>query len=161
MAYDPPDNSSFTEVKRSLRSFIDEVKGKESKGGAFSYLSAMAETIENHWDELFFCFDDQRIPRTDNGLEKKIRHQKTAYCRMRSIMSWDSFIAQYGRSSFMIPPDVSKEDLITMAMNVDRDEYLKRWKEFNSRRRVQSLMRTARNDYASSLKSLEDGWTSI
>ena len=90
-----------------------------------------------------------------------IRHQKTSYRRMTGMRSWDSHIAQYGRSNFLIPPDVSRDDLITMAGDVDRREYMKRWKEFLSRKRVQSLMRTARGDYASSLRVLEESWNSL
>lgn len=152
--------SPSPKVKQSLQRFIEEIRVKESRGGVYSSLGAMIDTIENHWDGLFFCFDDDRIPRTDNGLEITIRHVKTGYRRMSGMRSWDSFVAQYGRSSFMIPPDVSRDALITMTRRVDRGEYSKRWKEFNSRRRTLSLMRTARTDYASSLKYLEDSWNS-
>ena len=56
---------------------------------------------------------------------------------------------------------MTRDELVTMTGDVDRKEYMKRWKEFKSRKGVQSLMRTAGNDYASSLRSLEQVWNSL
>ena len=147
-------------VMERMGDFLSSLKAKEPEGGIYSSLRAMIDAIEHHWDGLFYCFDDPRIPRTDNGMEITIRHEKTSYRRMTGMRSWDSYIAQYGRSSFLIPPDVSRDNLIAMAGDVDRKAYMKRWKEFRSRSSVQSLMRTARNDYTSSLRSLEEAWNS-
>ena len=151
--------SRSVKVKASLSAFMDSLRVKIREGGIWSDLVPMVETIENHWDGLFFCYDDPRIPRTDNGLEITIRRVKTGYRRMSGFRSWDSFIAQYGRSSFMIPPHTSREHFIEMAGDVPRDQFRKRWMQFNSRRRRQSLMRKGQNDYASALKELETGWT--
>jgi hypothetical protein len=60
--------------------------------------------------------------------------------------------------TFMIPPHVSRDQLIEMTRDVQRDQYRERWKQFNSRRRTQSLMRKGQNDYTSALKYLETGW---
>ena len=138
--------------------FMDSVRAKIKEGGIWSDLVPMVETMEHHWDGLFFCYDDPGIPRTDNGLEITIRRTKTGYRRMSGFRSWDSFIAQYGRSTFMIPPHVSRDQLIEMTRDVQRDQYRERWKQFNSRRRTQSLMRKGQNDYTSALKDLETGW---
>lgn len=151
-------NISSGDAMKLMEDFLPSLKAKASEGGIYSSLDAMIEAIEHHWPGLFYCFDDSRIPRTDNGLEITIRRNKVAYRRMTGMRSWDSYIAQYGRSTYMIPPDVTRDDLITMAGDVDRREYMKRWKEFESRMKVQSLMRTARNDDASSLRSLEKTW---
>ena len=153
--------SGSDKVRAALAEFIGKLRRKMGDGGIFSNLGAMVDTIEHHWNGLFFCYDDPRIPRTDNGLEITIRHNKTSYRRISGMQSWDSFMAQYGRSSFLIPPDVSRDQFITMTMDIDRNAYMKRWKEFNSSRKVQSLMRTARNDYTSALRSLENRWTSL
>ncbi|MHB8395874.1 MAG: transposase [Thermoplasmataceae archaeon] len=151
--------SSSEDVKKSLSGFMDSVRAKIREGGIWSDLDPMVETLENHWDGLFFCYDDPRIPRTDNGLEITIRRIKTGYRRVSGFQSWDSFMAQYGRSTFMIPPSVSREQLIEMAGDVPRDQFMERWKQFNSRRGIQSLMRKGQNDYSSALKELEMGWT--
>ena len=45
---------------------------------------------------------------------------------MTGTRSWDSYIAQYGRSTYLIPPDVTRDELVTMAGDVDRKEYMKR-----------------------------------
>lgn len=153
--------ASSTEVMKLLGDFIATLREKVQEGGIYLKLNAMIETLENHWDGLFYCFDDPRIPGTDNGLEITIRHRKTAYRRMTGLRSWDSYIAQYGRGSFLIPPDVSRTDLMTMANDVDRNEYMRRWRDFRSQKRVQSLMRTASNDYTSSLRSLEKAWNNL
>ena len=154
-------NTSSGEARKRLGDFLSSIRAKESVGGLYSSLGAMIDAIEHHWDGLFFCYDDPRIPRTDNGLEITIRHEKTSYRRMTGMRSWDSYIAQYGRSTYLIPPDVTRDELVTMAGDVDRKEYMKRWKEFKSRRGVQSLMRTAGNDYTSSLRALERVWNSL
>ena len=154
-------NTSSGEARKRLGDFLSSIRAKESEGGLYSSLGAMIDAIEHHWDGLFFCYDDPRIPRTDNGLEITIRHEKTSYRRMTGMRSWDSYIAQYGRSTYLIPPDVTRDELVTMAGDVDRKEYMKRWKEFKSRRGVHSLMRTAGNDYTSSLRALEQFWNSL
>ncbi|MCL4334157.1 MAG: hypothetical protein M1290_00840 [Candidatus Thermoplasmatota archaeon] len=69
--------SSSLPVMKSPSDFIHEVREKIACGGICSSLNAMVETIENHWGGLFFCDDDDRIPRTDNGLKVTIRHNKT------------------------------------------------------------------------------------
>ena len=107
-------------VKATLAEFIGKLRRKMGDGGIFSNPGAMVDTIEHHWNGLFFCYDDPRIPRTDNGLEITIRHNKTSYRRISGMQSWDSFMAQYGRSSSLIPPDVSGDQFITMTMDVDR-----------------------------------------
>ena len=150
--------SGSGEVESALTEFIGKLRRKMGAGGIYSNPGAMIDTIEHHWNGLFFCYDDPRIPRTDNGLEITIRHNKISYRRISGMQSRDSFMAQYGRSSFLIPPDVSRDQFITTTMDVERNAYMKRWKEFNSRRNVQSLMRTARNDYGSALRSLENSW---
>ena len=147
-------------VRTELHAFLQSVNSRIREGGIHSSLNAMAQAIENHWGGLFYCYDDTRIPRTDNGLEITIRHEKTSYRRMSGMRSWDSYIAQYGRSSFLVPPDVSRDQLMAMASDIDRNDYRKRWRDFNSRIRVQSLMRTARSDYSSSLRRLENSWIS-
>ena len=48
-----------------------------------------------------------------------------------------------------------------MAGDIGRREYMKRWKEFLSRKGLQSPMRTMRADYASSLRVLEESWNSL
>ena len=152
--------SSSEGVKRSLEVFLETVKGKILEGGIYSNLTAMVETVEHHWDGLFFCYDDRRIPRTDNNLEITIRHNKTGYRRMSGFRSWDGFIANYGKSTFMIPQDVSRATLIEMTENVDRKAFRERWKDFGSRKRVQSLMRKASKGYNAALWEIEERWVS-
>ncbi|MGC8505222.1 MAG: hypothetical protein ACP5NK_00720 [Thermoplasmata archaeon] len=150
--------SPSEDVIKSLEDFLETVKAKIAEGGIYSDLTAMVDTIEHHWDGLFFCYDDKKIPRTDNGLEITIRHNKAGYRRMSGFRSWDGFIANYGKSTFMIPQDVSRATLIEMTENVDRKAFVERWKDFGSRKRVQSLMRKASKGYNAALWAIEKRW---
>lgn len=149
--------SSSDEVKRTLTAFLENIRRKIREGGIWSNLTAMADTIENHWDGLFFCYDDKRIPRTDNNLEITIRHNKTSYRRMSGFRSWDSFIAQYGRSTFLIP-HASRNELVEMEEKVSREAFSDRWREFTSRKKCQALMRKASTGYNAALKTIESRW---
>lgn len=111
-------SSGSDKVKATLAELIEKLRRKMGDGWIYGNLGAMVDTIEHHWNGLFFCYDDPRIPRTDNGLEITIRHNKTSYRRISCMQSWDSFMAQYGKGSFFIPSDVS--------MDADRRAYIKR-----------------------------------
>ena len=121
-------------------------------------MKAMVDTIDQHWDGLFFCHDDPRIPRTDNNLEITIRRKKSSYRRMSGFRSWDFFIATYGRSTFLIPNQASVVDLLRIEESVDRDAFRERWHEFMSRKRTQTLMRKASKDYDAALRKAERSW---
>ena len=123
-------------VKLELREFIESTRAKTKAGGIWSSLKAMVDTIDHHWDGLFFCYDDPRIPRTDNNLEITIRRKKSSYRRMSGFRSWDFFIATYGRSTFLIPDQASVVDLLRIEESVDRDAFRERWHEFMSRKRA-------------------------
>ncbi|MCL4334158.1 MAG: hypothetical protein M1290_00845 [Candidatus Thermoplasmatota archaeon] len=47
-----------------------------------------------------------------------------------------------------------------MTENVERQAFTKRWKEFNARKKTQSLMRTASSNYSMALKNIENRWYS-
>lgn len=146
-------------VKGKIAGFLEEIGERITEGGIYLALNAMKDTIEHHYEGLFFCYDDPRIPMTDNGLEITIRHNKTGYRRISGYRSWDSFIANYGKSTFMIPENTDRNTLIEMADDVQRRTFMKRWKEYNERRREQSLMRSASRNYCGALKNMESLWS--
>ncbi len=137
-------DGSADSIRRGVGRFFSSVRRKAAEGINFSMLDAMVRTLESHRDGLFHCYADSRIPRTDNGLEITIRRLKTGYGRTSGRKSCDSFMAQYGRSVFMIPLDVPRSTLPGMAESADREKFGASWKEFNSRRPEQSLMRVPR-----------------
>jgi len=147
-------DASSAKVMKLLDDFIAYLREKVADGGHYSPLSAMINTLENQWDALFYCFDDQLIPRTENGFKITIMDQKIAYRKMTGMRPRDSYIAQYGRDGFRIPLGVSGTNLMTIASDVNMNEYKKRCRDFRSQKRGQPLIRTASNDYTSSLRFL-------
>ena len=151
---------SAEEVEARLQAFLKKVKERAGKRGGrdVTVFRNMAKILESHWEGLFHCYRDKRIPRTNNGLEITIRRVKMSYRRMTGRRSWDDFIASYGRSVFLLPPDVSKATLVEWAERADRIAFEHRWKELRARRIRSTIMHRAAVDFSEALRDLEKEW---
>jgi hypothetical protein len=147
-------------VEARLQAFLKEVKERSGKRGGrdVTVFRNMAKILESHWGGLFHCYCDKRIPRTNNGLEVTIRRVKMSYRRMTGRRSWDDYIASYGRSVFMLPPDVSKVTLVEWAERADRIAFEQRWKELRARRSRSTIVHRAGTDFRGALRDLEKEW---
>ncbi len=147
-------------VEARLRAFSQKVKERAGKRGGrdVTVFRNMAKILESHWDGLFHCYRDKRIPRTNNGLEITIRRVKMSYRRMTGRRSWGDFIASYGRSVFLLPPDVSRVSLLEWAERTDRRAFEQRWKELRARRSRSTIMHRAGTDFNEALRDLEKEW---
>jgi hypothetical protein len=59
-------------------------------------LGAFVKTIQSHWWGLFHCFDDARIPRTNNDMESFIGSKKQAFRRTTGRRHWGRYILRFG-----------------------------------------------------------------
>jgi len=59
-------------------------------------LGEYVKVIRSHWWGLFHCYDDERIPRTNNGMESLIGSKKHAYRKTSGRLHWGRFILRFG-----------------------------------------------------------------
>ncbi len=64
-------------------------------------LKEFVRVLRSHWWGLFFCYDDDRIPRTNNGMESFIGSKKQAYRRITGRQHWGRYIVRFGMGIVM------------------------------------------------------------
>ena len=107
-------------------------------------------------DTLFTCFLHPEIPRTNNDLERFLRHAKSAHRRTTGRKSWDGYIMRYGALAVYavdLPPDVLRE----WFAHVPTDQYrieMKRWAASQEPRRQRARYRKAPEVFLTRLEQL-------
>jgi hypothetical protein len=61
-------------------------------------LSEFVRVLSNLRPYLVQCYNRKDFPRTNNELERSIRHLKTQYRRVSGRKNWNSYLLRYGRS---------------------------------------------------------------
>jgi hypothetical protein len=128
-------------------------KGKDREA-----LLTINKEIESHGAGLFPCYADPRIPRTNNQMEVTIRRVKMDYRRASGRRSWSDFVAQYGRSVFMIPRGATREELEDWVEGTSQEAFEARWAEFEQRRARFKGLRKAARDFPEVLREVEEMW---
>ena len=64
-------------------------------------LKEFARVLRSHWRGLFACYDDERIPRTNNGMESLIGSKKQTYRRITGRQHWGRYIVRFGMGIVM------------------------------------------------------------
>lgn len=60
-------------------------------------LSEFLQTLSNLRPYLVQCYDLPDFPRTNNEMERSIRHLKTQYRRVSGRKNWNMYLLRYGR----------------------------------------------------------------
>ena len=81
--------------------------------------------FRSFWWGLFTCYDVQGLPRTNNELERSIRHIRMGYRRVSGRKNVHDFIIRYGAYAALIDPAESLDELLARMDEVDQDEFLK------------------------------------
>src|SRR5207237_680405 len=61
-------------------------------------LTPFLQILSNLRPHLVQCYDRKDFPRTNNEMERSIRHLKTRYRRISGRKNWNSYLLRYGRS---------------------------------------------------------------
>jgi hypothetical protein len=61
-------------------------------------LTECLHVLTNLRPYLVQCYDRQDFPRTNNEMERSIRHLKTQYRRVSGRKNWNAYLLRYGRS---------------------------------------------------------------
>ncbi|MGC8832338.1 MAG: hypothetical protein ACP5PQ_07145 [Thermoproteota archaeon] len=64
----------------------------EKKGESDARYRKVVEQIKSAWEGLFYCYDDERIPRTNNDLEGLIRRLRSLWRRITACNVMDEWI---------------------------------------------------------------------
>ncbi len=107
-------------------------------------------------DTLFTCFLHPEIPRTNNDLERFLRHAKSAHRRTTGRASWDSYIMRYGELA-VYAVDLPSDVLIKWFSQVPTDRYRqerKRWIASQEPRRQRRRYRKAPEAFLNRLEQL-------
>ena len=120
------------------------------------------QVLTNLRPYLVQCYDLQGFPRTNNEMERSIRHLKTQYRRVSGRKNWNAYLLRYGsRVAYAVwwEQDVAhRAALHQQATRIDRS----RWQAFRRQtrlaRREQLTRFRFRHHRPSLLASLEARW---
>jgi hypothetical protein len=154
------ESKSAAWTKGAVDGLMERVRRRAAsrKGKDREALLTINKEIESHAAGLFACYDDPRIPRTNNQMEVTIRRVKMDYRRASGRRSWSDFVAQYGRSVFMIPRGATREELEGWVEGTSREAFEARWAEFEQRRERFKGLRKAARDFPGVLRDVEEMW---
>ncbi len=60
----------------------------------------VVEQVESVWKGLFHCYDDERVPRTNNDLENLIRGLRSLWLRITGCNVMDGWILFHAQTPF-------------------------------------------------------------
>ncbi len=83
------------------------------------------QVFRNFWWGLFACYDVERLPRTNNELERFIRQIKMGYRRISGRKKVHDFAIRYGAYAALIDPVESLDALLLRLEEVDQLAFVK------------------------------------
>jgi hypothetical protein len=131
LATDPEDQSVADHINRILRSF---------------------------WWGLFACYDVAGLPRTNNELERFIRHIKMGQRRVSGRKNVQDFVIRYGAYAALVDEAESQAELLARLEQVDQAEFLKERNRLSLTLIQQAKMHRFRFHRADYLADLEARW---
>ena len=82
-----------SEVERALAGTDDDLVSEA--------LKEFVRVLRSHWWGLFPCYDNERIPRTNNGMESLIGSKKQVFRRITGRRHWGRYVVRFGMGIFM------------------------------------------------------------
>jgi len=146
------------EVKASMNRFLKELETDfdKSEDELFQFcLWNMHYHIVTQWKGLFYCFDDPRIPNTNNRLEALIGDMKQHFRMIAGRLTWAKYMVRFGPElAFAVSyePGNDYEELIKKVPNEDFQEH---WDKFLERKERFSMEHRIAHDFEGALKELE------
>lgn len=100
----------LAEVERAIEGTEDAL--------ASDALKELGRVLRSHWWGLFPCYDDERIPRTNNGMESLIGSKKQAFRRITGRRHWGRYIVRFGMGILMGHGLDEAEDIVAVLEEV-------------------------------------------
>lgn len=89
------DKSSSHQVKEKINLFRKQLVKHQTR---HPKLEVISERLEMYWKYLFHCYDDKRIPRTNNDLEKSFNTLKRIKRKRTGRKNWPTFFTHEGKA---------------------------------------------------------------
>lgn len=107
---------------------------------------------------LFFCYDEPRIPRTNNGLERYIQALKRQRRRITGRKATADYLSRHG--PYLVFHDASEtaEEVLARFQDVPYDAFRQERERFREAHAVQSRIRSFRRDPEGFLQRAETLW---
>lgn len=93
------DKSSTQQVKEKLKLFRKQLDKHQTR---HPKLKVIPDRLELYWKFLFHCYDDKRIPRTNNDLEKSFNTLKRIKRKRTGRKNWPTFFTHEGKALVQI-----------------------------------------------------------
>ena len=119
------------------------------------------QVFRNFWWGLFACYEVEGLPRTNNELERCIRHIKMGQRRVSGRKNVHHFIIRYGAYAALVDDTENQTELLTRLEQVDQDEFLKERKRLSLTLLQEAKTYRFRFHRAAYLAELEARWAAV
>lgn len=141
-----------------LVSKVKRMSMKEKDPETRECLGTFVKVTKSHWDGLFHCMDDERIPRTNVTIEVKIGRMKRDYRRISGRKCWHGYLVRFGSSLAMLEESWTREQILDVIKRIPYENYGRtRSGSEEKRERLRRLGR-ARKNFFGMLNSAEKKW---
>jgi len=154
-------NSTSAKVRLGmLVSKAEKISVKEEDPDVRRCLETFVKITRSHWDGLFYCIDDERIPRTNTTIEVKINRMKKGYRRISGKNSWHEYLVRFGPPLALLDEEsCTREQILDMIKRIPYEDYKKTWNSSEERRqKLRRLWRAGKN-FLEMLRSAEGRWS--
>lgn len=152
-----PSHDAAAQAKAGVRTLAVAVAQAVATQPAHArFAESFRKYTQGFGDTLFTCFLRPEIPRTNNDLERFLRHAKSAHRRTTGRASWNGYIMRYGTLA-VYARDVAPDVLIKWFSHVPTDQYrneMKRWTASQEPRRQRARYRKAPAVFLTQLEQL-------
>ncbi len=93
------DKSSSQQIKEKIKLFRRQLVKHQAR---HPKLEVIPDRLETYWKYLFQCYDDKRIPRTNNDLEKYFNTLKRIKRKRTGRKNWPTFFTHEGKELVQI-----------------------------------------------------------
>lgn len=107
---------------------------------------------------LFFCYDDPRIPRTNNGMERYIQTLKRQRRRITGRKATADYLTRHGPYLIFDDPHETAEEVLARFRDVPYERFRRERERFQEAHAVQSRIRSFRRDPEGFLQRAETLW---
>ena len=121
-------------------------------------LDELVKAVHSHWWGLFYCYDDERIPRTNNGLESLIGSKKQAYRKTTGRQHWGRFILRFGAGVVMSHGLEGVEEYQQVLEEVGPTSSEHARQRLRGNRAQGRLLAGIRDSFEGMLASFEEAW---
>lgn len=117
-------------AKHTLDCIAAEVsRSADSEPAHLRFAESLRRYTQGFGDSLFQCFSNPLLPRTNNDLERFLRHAKCAHRRTTGRKSWTEAIVRYGELA-VHAVDLPREELIRRFGQVSPLQFKERMRQW-------------------------------